>query len=166
MSEHQARVRWQRNGAVFTDQRYSRAHRWNFDGGAEIAAAASPQVVAPSLTDASAIDPEEAFVASISSCHMLWFLSLAAAAGVRIDSYDDWLSRFETAMRLLPEAQRAESMLAILDPYRQPQRPTNKSALPADRFQAATAAAGRAIPPVTAELIGKYVADLRHLELL
>lgn len=89
MSEHQARIHWQRDGAVFTDQRYSRAHRWSFDGGAEIAAAASPQVVPPSLTDASAIDPEEAFVASIASCHMLWFLSLAAAAGVRIDSYDD-----------------------------------------------------------------------------
>lgn len=89
MSEHQAYVRWQRNGAVFTDQRYSRAHRWMFDGGAEIAAAASPDVVAPALTDAAAVDPEEAFVASIASCHMLWFLSLAASAGVCVESYDD-----------------------------------------------------------------------------
>ena len=89
MSEHLARIRWQRDGAVFTDQRYSRAHRWDFDGGAQIAAAASPDVVAPALTDASAVDPEEAFVASIASCHMLWFLSLAAAAGVCIDAYDD-----------------------------------------------------------------------------
>jgi organic hydroperoxide reductase OsmC/OhrA len=89
MSEHQAGIRWQRNGAVFTDQRYSRAHRWTFDGGAEIAAAASPDVVAPALTDATAVDPEEAFVASIASCHMLWFLSLAAAAGVCVDSYED-----------------------------------------------------------------------------
>lgn len=84
----------------------------------------------------------------------------------RIDRYDDWLSRFETAMRLLPEEQRGESMLAILDPYRQPQRPTGKSMLPAERFQSATAAAGYTIPPVSADLIGKYVADLRHLKLL
>lgn len=89
MSEHLARVHWQRNGAVFTDQRYSRAHRWQFDGGADIAAAASPGVVPAALTDASAVDPEEAFVAAISSCHMLWFLSLAAAAGICIDSYVD-----------------------------------------------------------------------------
>ena len=84
----------------------------------------------------------------------------------RIDRYDDWLSRFETAMRLLPEEQRAESMLAILDPYRQPQRAMGKSMLPAERFQTATAAAGYVIPPVSADLIGKYVADLRHLKLL
>lgn len=84
----------------------------------------------------------------------------------RIDRYDEWLSRFETAMRLLPEEQRAESMLAILEPYRQPQRPTNKSMLPADRFRAGCAAADFDIPPVSAELIGKYVADLRHLRLL
>ncbi|MCW1428623.1 carboxylic acid reductase [Novosphingobium sp. JCM 18896] len=84
----------------------------------------------------------------------------------RIDGYDDWLSRFETAMRLLPEEQRAESMLAILDPYRQPQRATNKSMLPADRFQSATKAAGYEIPPVSSALIAKYVADLRHLKLL
>lgn len=89
MSKHQARIRWQRDDAVFTDQRYSRAHRWEFDGGAVVAAAASPHVVPAHLTDAAAVDPEEAFVAAISSCHMLWFLSLAAAAGVGIDDYDD-----------------------------------------------------------------------------
>ena len=89
MSEHHARIHWQRNDAVFTDQRYSRTHRWHFDGGAEIAAAASPSVVSPRFTDASAVDPEEAFVAAISSCHMLWFLSLAAAAGCCVDSYED-----------------------------------------------------------------------------
>lgn len=89
MSEHRARIRWQRDDAPFIDQRYSRAHRWEFDGGAVIAAAASPHVVPPHLTDATAVDPEEAFVAAISSCHMLWFLSLAAAAGIGIDDYDD-----------------------------------------------------------------------------
>ncbi len=89
MSEHLARICWQRDGAAFTDQRYSRVHHWEFDGGAQITAAASPSVVAPALTDATAVDPEEAFVAAIASCHMLWFLSLAAAAGVCIDRYED-----------------------------------------------------------------------------
>ncbi|MBL8300102.1 MAG: OsmC family protein [Rhodanobacteraceae bacterium] len=89
MSKHLAHIRWQRDDAVFVDQRYSRRHCWIFDGGTRIAAAASPHVVAPSLTDATAVDPEEAFVASIASCHMLWFLSLAAAAGICVDSYND-----------------------------------------------------------------------------
>lgn len=89
MSQHLARVLWQRNGAAFTDKRYSRAHRWQFDGGADIVAAASPDMVPAAFTDAAAVDPEEAFVAAISSCHMLWFLALAAAAGVVVDSYDD-----------------------------------------------------------------------------
>lgn len=79
----------------------------------------------------------------------------------RIDQYDEWLSRFETAMRLLPEEQRQESMIAILDPYRQPQRAGTKSALPADRFRSSSAAAGYAIPNVSKELITKYVADLK-----
>jgi fatty acid CoA ligase FadD9 len=84
----------------------------------------------------------------------------------RIDRYDEWLTRFETAMLLLPEEQRQESMLAILGPYRQHQRPMAKSMLPAERFQSAVAAAGLTIPPVSAGLISKYVADLRHLGLL
>jgi organic hydroperoxide reductase OsmC/OhrA len=89
MSEHSATVRWTRGGAAFTDQRYSRAHHWQFDGGAVIAAAASPHVVRPQFTDPSAVDPEEAFVASLSSCHMLWFLSLAAGRGFVVDEYGD-----------------------------------------------------------------------------
>lgn len=89
MSEHHARVLWQRNGAAFTDKRYSRVHRWQFDGGADLMAAASPDMVPAACTDAAAVDPEEAFVAAISSCHMLWFLVLAAAVGVVVDSYED-----------------------------------------------------------------------------
>ena len=84
----------------------------------------------------------------------------------RIDRYDDWLSRFETAMRALPEEQRQESMLAILGPYRHPQTPGAKSRLSADRFRAATQAVGFDIPHLSAQLINKYVADLRHLRLL
>jgi fatty acid CoA ligase FadD9 len=84
----------------------------------------------------------------------------------RIEKYDEWLLRFDTAMRALPEEQRQASMLAILGPYRRPQTPVAKSRLPADRFCAASEAAGFDIPHLSAELINKYVADLRHLRLL
>jgi hypothetical protein len=75
MSQYTARIAWQRNSALFTDNRYSRAHRWSFDGGVEVPASSSPQVVPVPLSVAEAVDPEEAFVASLASCHMLWFLS-------------------------------------------------------------------------------------------
>jgi len=83
----------------------------------------------------------------------------------RIDNYDQWLARFETAMQALPEAKRQESMLAILGPYRRPQAAATKSALPAERFQQAAAAAGFGLPPLSSTLINKYVADLRALQL-
>jgi organic hydroperoxide reductase OsmC/OhrA len=89
MSEHVARVAWRRDGAVFTDQKYSRAHRWRFDGGLEVPASSSPHSVRPPLSDVSAVDPEEAFVAALSSCHMLWFLALAAGRGFVVDAYED-----------------------------------------------------------------------------
>jgi len=94
MSEHAARVAWERRGATFTDARYGRAHKWRFDGGVEVAASASPHVVAAPMSDPSAVDPEEAFVAAIASCHMLTFLWLAAKAGFVVDSYvDDAIGR-------------------------------------------------------------------------
>jgi organic hydroperoxide reductase OsmC/OhrA len=86
---HTATIRWQRGEAAFTDRRYSRAHTWTFDGGAVVPASSSPHVVRPPMSDASAVDPEEAFVASLSSCHMLWFLDIACRAGWCVDSYDD-----------------------------------------------------------------------------
>ena len=89
MSEHTAIVQWNREGAVFTDNRYSRGHRWVFDGGVEVPASSSPKVVRVPLSVEAAIDPEEAFVASLSSCHMLWFLSLAAKQGFVVDQYRD-----------------------------------------------------------------------------
>lgn len=89
MSEHVATVKWARNGATFTDHRYSRVHEWDFDGGVRVRASASPHVVPEPLSSTSAVDPEEAFVASLSSCHMLWFLALAAKEGFVIDSYED-----------------------------------------------------------------------------
>jgi organic hydroperoxide reductase OsmC/OhrA len=89
MSEYTATIYWQRLGAVFTDQKYSRAHEWRFDGGVTVPGSSSPQVVRVPLSDPSAVDPEEAFVASLSSCHMLFFLSFAAAKGFVVDSYED-----------------------------------------------------------------------------
>ena len=89
MSTYQASVEWSRQGAPFTDQRYSRGHRWLFDGGIEVPASSSPSVVPPPMSVEAAVDPEEAFVASLSSCHMLWFLSLAAKRGLVVDSYRD-----------------------------------------------------------------------------
>jgi len=89
MSEYKAVISWRRAGAAFTDQRYSRGHRWTFDGGIEVPASASPQVVPLPHSVAAAVDPEEAFVASISSCHMLWFLSIAAHRGFVVDGYRD-----------------------------------------------------------------------------
>ena len=89
MAEYKAVIAWDRKGAVFTDNRYSRAHRWLFDGGIEVPASSSPQVVPVPLSLAAAVDPEEAFVASLSSCHMLWFLFFAAKHGFVVDSYRD-----------------------------------------------------------------------------
>lgn len=89
MSEYLATVTWERDSARFVDNRYSRAHRWEFDGGAVVPASASPHIVPPPLSDPSAVDPEEAFVASIASCHMLFFLSFAAKRGLVIESYRD-----------------------------------------------------------------------------
>ncbi|WP_260293056.1 OsmC family protein [Sedimenticola hydrogenitrophicus] len=89
MSEYSARVTWQRGDANFLDNRYSRGHRWEFDGGLSVPASSSPQVVPVPLSVEANVDPEEAFVASLSSCHMLFFLSLAARQGFRVDSYVD-----------------------------------------------------------------------------
>jgi organic hydroperoxide reductase OsmC/OhrA len=89
MSEHLATVRWQRNQATFTDRQYSREHCWIFDGGAEVLASSSPQVVPVPYSNAAYVDPEEAFIAALSSCHMLWFLAIAAQQGFVVDSYTD-----------------------------------------------------------------------------
>lgn len=86
---HHTALHWERAGAKFTDRRYSRVHHWRFDGGAEVRASSSPHVVAAPLSDPAAVDPEEAFIAALSSCHMLWFLDLAAQAGLVIDRYED-----------------------------------------------------------------------------
>jgi len=86
---HTALIRWHVGDADFLGKRYSRAHTWTFDGGAVVPASSSPHVVPLPMSDASAVDPEEAFVASLSSCHMLWFLDIASRAGYAIESYED-----------------------------------------------------------------------------
>jgi organic hydroperoxide reductase OsmC/OhrA len=87
--EHRAQIHWTRGTAAFTDSRYSRAHTWAFDGGVTVPASSSPQVVRVPMSVEAAVDPEEALVAALASCHMLWFLSLAAGRGWRIEDYTD-----------------------------------------------------------------------------
>lgn len=89
MSTYLAEVTWQRGQDRFTDNRYHRAHQWRFDGGAVVPASSSPNVVRVPLSDPAGVDPEEAYIAALSSCHMLWFLSLAAEDGFCVDSYSD-----------------------------------------------------------------------------
>ena len=89
MSLHTATINWRNPGTEYLSGRYSRAHTWTFDGGLTVAASAAPTVVRPPLSDPAAVDPEEAYVASIASCHMLTFLHVARRAGFQVDSYDD-----------------------------------------------------------------------------
>ncbi len=89
MARYTATIRWTRGDARFTDNRYSRRHAWQFDGGVEVPGSSSPHSVPVPYSSAEAVDPEEAFVASISSCHMLWFLSIAAKRGHCVDAYVD-----------------------------------------------------------------------------
>ena len=90
MSAYTAIIRWARDpGTDFAKGQYSRAHEWAFDGGAVVPASPSPHVVPAPWSDAAGVDPEEAFVASLSSCHMLFFVDLARRAGLVVDSYVD-----------------------------------------------------------------------------
>ena len=89
MSTHHATVRWEQSGGPFAKRQYSRAHTWSFDGGVTVPAAASVGAVPVQFTDPSAVDPEEAYVAAIASCHLLSFLPLAALAGLVVLRYED-----------------------------------------------------------------------------
>jgi len=90
MSAYIAAVRWRRKpDERFVYGRYGRGHEWAFDGGATVIASASPHVVPAPYSVAAGVDPEEALVASLSSCHMLFFLDFARRAGFVVDSYDD-----------------------------------------------------------------------------
>ena len=89
MKQFEAQVSWQRSSQAFLDGRYSRAHDWQFDGGLRVPASSSPLSVAVPMSDPAAVDPEEALVAAASSCHMLFFLSIAGQRGFTVDSYVD-----------------------------------------------------------------------------
>lgn len=89
MSEYTSTIEWSLDGPNFSTNRYSRRHRWLFDGGISVPASSSPQVVPLPMSDAAAVDPEEAFVASLSSCHMLWFLFIASKSGYVVEAYRD-----------------------------------------------------------------------------
>ncbi len=89
MSRYTATVRWNRGDQDFLSLQYSRAHEWEFDGGAVVAASSSPHVVPEPWSVRENVDPEEAFVAALSSCHMLFFLSLAAKRRFVVDAYRD-----------------------------------------------------------------------------
>ena len=89
MSEYYATVTWQRGDQAFKDNKYNRGHTWQFDGGLTVPASPSPHVVPAPMSVEENVDPEEAFVASLSSCHMLFFLSIAAKKGFIVDEYVD-----------------------------------------------------------------------------
>ena len=89
MSDHLATIEWSRDGQVFTDNQYARVHDWRFDGGAVVRGSSAPSSVPVPQSDPAAVDPEEALVAAVSSCHMLFFLAYAAKAGFVVDHYQD-----------------------------------------------------------------------------
>ena len=89
MSTYTATIHWSRKGGDFAKGQYSRGHEWAFDGGAIVPASASPDNVPPGTADEAGVDPEEAFIAAISSCHMLFFIDFARRAGFVVDDYVD-----------------------------------------------------------------------------
>lgn len=90
MSEDSAKITWKRQPEeAFTDTKYSRGHSWEFDGGVVVAASSAPSIVPLPYSIEANVDPEEAFIASLSSCHMLFFLGIAGKRGFVIDEYID-----------------------------------------------------------------------------
>ncbi|MBC3918767.1 OsmC family protein [Undibacterium sp. CY18W] len=89
MHQYQAKIAWERGQQAFTDNKYSRAHQWEFDGGLTVPASSSPLSVPLPMSEAGNVDPEEALVAALSSCHMLFYLSFVAQRGYVLDQYQD-----------------------------------------------------------------------------
>ncbi len=110
MSHYTAIVSWARGDQAFVDNRYSRGHVWWFDGGIEVPASSSPSVIPLPMSRAEAVDPEEAFVASLSSCHMLWFLAIAAKNKFVVDHYED---RAEGIMAKNPQGKYAMTRVTL-----------------------------------------------------
>jgi organic hydroperoxide reductase OsmC/OhrA len=89
MLEHKARLEWELDGGDFLKGQFSRKHTWTFDGGLTVPASPAPSVVPAPYSDAEAVDPEEAYVASVASCHMLTFLYVASRKGFQVARYED-----------------------------------------------------------------------------
>ena len=89
MSEHRASIAWKLIGPSFRKGHFSREHTWSFDGGVTVPASPSPTVIPAPWANPAGVDPEEAFVASIASCHMLTFLWVASRQGFEVERYDD-----------------------------------------------------------------------------
>ncbi|CAN0595837.1 unnamed protein product [Ectocarpus sp. 12 AP-2014] len=119
---HTAEIIWDCDGD-FAKGTYSRGHIWRFDGGTQVPASASPSVVPAPHSEAEAVDPEEAYIASISSCHMLWFLDFAMRDGLRVSSYRDqatgalkndqgrvWIPRVDLNITVGFDGQRPDAM--------------------------------------------------------
>ncbi len=110
MSQYEATISWRRGDQSFLDDTYSRGHEWAFDGGLTVPASASPDIVPLPKSVAENIDPEEAFVASLSSCHMLFFLSLAAGKGITVDQYIDAATG---TMKMRPDGKTAMTQVTL-----------------------------------------------------
>ena len=130
MSTYTATIRWTRTGdGDFAKGQYSRAHEWAFDGGLTVPASPSPHIVPAPWNDPAGVDPEEAYVASLSSCHMLFFVDFARRAGFVLDSYVDeaegvlerradgrmWMSRVTLRPRLGWSGDKQPDASAIAD---------------------------------------------------
>ena len=103
MSEYKATITWQNTGPDFLKGKYSREHTWKFDGGVTVAASSSPAVVPVPWSNPANVDPEEAFVASVSSCHMLTYIYFAGRQGFQVDGYvDEAVGRLTKDARGIP----------------------------------------------------------------
>ena len=112
MAEHRATIAWQNRGPSFAKGQFSREHTWTFDGGVTVPASPSPAVVPAPWSSPAAVDPEEAFVAAVASCHMLTFLYVASRQGYVVERYHD------TAVGVLTKNERRVPWVSsvVLDP--------------------------------------------------
>jgi len=111
MTNYTATIRWAaKPNEAFAKGQYSRAHEWAFDGGVTLPASASPHIVPPPWSDEAGVDPEEAFIASLSSCHMLFFLDFARRGGFAIASYID---EAEGELGKLPDGRMAMTSVTL-----------------------------------------------------
>jgi organic hydroperoxide reductase OsmC/OhrA len=125
MSQYQAHIRWTRQPEErFLDSRYSRAHSWEFDGGVTVPASSAVSSVPLPYSKAENVDPEEAFVAAISSCHLLTFLYVAAKANFLVDAYDD--------LALGTMARNSKDRLAVTSVQLRPDVTFSGSHMPSD----------------------------------